>query len=267
MGTEETLEVARAGYRIVMACYSAQKAEPVRQRIMAESGNKEIEIRQINLADLSNVASFAQTLLDEGNHIDLLMNNAGTMETGRHYTVDDLERTVAVNYVGPYLLTRKLLPLMGQGTRIVNMASCSYFIGKIQFPEFFTEGRRGFFQRILVYSNSKMAVTMFTQELARRIKDQGITVNSADPGVVNTEIIRMQMFFDPITDLVFRPFIYTPRQGADTAIRLLLDGDKEGETGGFWRGNKKVHLPKRATNEDKVKELWDKTEEIVRKWL
>ena len=72
-------------------------------------------------------------------------------------------------------------------------------------------------------SNTKLAITLFTLDLARRVKGKGTTVNASDPGVVNTEIIRMQMFFDPLTDLFFRPFIRTPRQGADTAIRLLLD--------------------------------------------
>ena len=57
------------------------------------------------------------------------MNNAGTMETGRHITEDGLERTVSVNYVAPYLLTRKLIPLMEKGSRIVNMVSCTYAIG------------------------------------------------------------------------------------------------------------------------------------------
>ena len=64
------------------------------------------------------------------------------METGLHITEDGLERTVSVNYVGPYLLTRLLLPLMGEGTRIVNMVSCTYAIGKLDFPDFFLWGER-----------------------------------------------------------------------------------------------------------------------------
>lgn len=69
------------------------------------------------------------------------MNNAGTMETGRHITEDGLERTVSVNYVAPYLLTRKLIPLMEKGSRIVNMVSCTYAIGRLDFPDFFHLGR------------------------------------------------------------------------------------------------------------------------------
>ena len=98
------------------------------------------------------------------------------------------------------------------------------------------------------------------------IEPKGITVNAADPGVVSTEIIRMQMFFDPITDIVFRPIIRTPRQGADTAIRLLLDEDKAGLTGGFWRSNRQLKMRKYKEH-PKMQELWERTEEIVRPFL
>ena len=77
------------------------------------------------------------------------------METKRRITEDGLERTVSVNYVAPYLLTRKLLPLMGEGSRIVNMVSCTYAIGKLNFPDFFLRGKKGAFWRIPIYSNTK----------------------------------------------------------------------------------------------------------------
>ena len=66
---------------------------------------------------------------------------------------------------------------------------------------------------------------MFTINLAARIRERGIVVNAADPGVVSTNIITMHMWFDPLTDIFFRPFIRTPKQGAATAIHLLLDED------------------------------------------
>lgn len=100
------------------------------------------------------------------------MNNAGTMETGLHITEDGLERTVSVNYVGHYLLTRKLLPLMGKGSRILNMVSCTYAIGKLDFPDFFIKGKKGSFWRIPVYSNTKLALTLFTFDLAERLKER-----------------------------------------------------------------------------------------------
>jgi NAD(P)-dependent dehydrogenase (short-subunit alcohol dehydrogenase family) len=196
------------------------------------------------------------------------MNNAGTLETGLHTTVDGLERTVSVNYVGPYLLTRLLLPLMGKGGRIVNMSSCSYVLGKLQFPEFFQRGRKGFWQRILVYANTKLAVTLFSFDLAKRVKGKGITVNVADPGVVNTKIIHLQnKLLDPLADIFFRPFIRTPRQGAETAIHLMFDAESDGQTGTFCRSNKVVKLGDKYVHHKQMQELWDETEKLVQNFL
>ncbi len=267
MGYEETKAVAQAGYHVIMACYSPKLAEQKRLQLVEETGNQNIEIMGVDLANLSAVKAFADQVKMKVEHLDLLMNNAGTMETGLHITVDGLERTVSVNYVGPYLLTRLLLPIMGQGSRIVNMASCVYLLGELNFPEFFLSGRKGTFWRIPVYSNTKLAITLFTMDLARRVKEKGITVNAADPGIVNTEIIRMQMFFDPLTDLIFRPCIRTPRQGADTAIHLLLDADKEGQTGTFNRSNHIVNVGRKYTEHRQMDELWSQTEEIVRPFM
>ena len=274
MGYEEAKEVALAGYHVVMACYSPTLAEPRREQLLRETGLPEesVEILGIDLANLSTVRAFAETIKArlEANpalSLQLLMNNAGTMETGRHYTVDGLERTVSVNYVGPYLLTRLLAPLMPRGARIVNMASCVYAIGHLDFPHFFNQGRKGSFWRIPIYSNTKLAITLFSLDLAERLRERGITVNAVDPGIVSTGIIRMQMFFDPITDLIFRPCIRTPRQGADTAIRLLLEEEKAGITGRFWFSNKDRNLSDKYYHHRQMNELWQLTEERVAQWL
>lgn len=267
MGYEETKAVAQKGYHTIMACYCPKLAMAKCKKMIEETGNPNIEVLGLNLADLASVRRFADEVKSRFEHLDLLMNNAGTIATGYEITVDGLERTVSVNYVGPYLLTRLLLPLMGQGSRIVNMASCVYRLGALDFPEFFERGRKGCFQRIHIYSNTKLAITLFTFELADRLRERGITVNAADPGVVSTGIIRMQMFFDPLTDIFFRPFIRTPRQGADTAIRLLLDEDKAGLTGTFSRSNRVRDLGEKYQHHKQRQELWERTEEIVKEYL
>lgn len=213
MGMEETRAMAQAGYHTIMACYCPAKAQEKCEKLKKETGNDNIEVMGIDLANLQTVRNFADTIKERFGRVDRLMNNAGTLETGQHFTVDGLERTISVNYVGPFLLTRLLLPLMPEGARIVNMASCVHPLGRLNFPHFFEKGCKGCFMRIWPYSNSKLAITLFTFELAKRIKKLGITVNAVDPGIVDTGIIRMQMFFDPITDLIFRPVIRTPLQG------------------------------------------------------
>ena len=267
MGTEITRAVARAGYRVVMACYNPEKAEVRRRLLVEETGNADIEVRGIDLASLESVAAFANRLLEQGEPLALLMNNAGTMETGLHITDDGLERTVSVNYVGPYLLTRKLLPLMGEGSRVVNMVSCTYAIGRLDFPDFFLRGKKGAFWRIPIYSNTKLALTLFTIDLARRVKDRGIVVNAADPGIVSTDIITMHMWFDPLTDILFRPFIRTPRKGAATAISLLLDEEAGRRSGTLNVSCRPKHLSEKYLHHWQMGELWNRTEIVVEKWL
>ena len=267
MGTEITRAVAQAGYRVVMACYHPETGNGACEQLNAEAGNAESEGVPLGLSSLASVAAFADRLLQQGERIELLMNNAGTLETGLHITGDGLERTVSVNYVGPYLLTRKLLPLLGEGSRVVNMVSCTYAIGHLDFPDFFLRGRKGSFWRIPIYSNSKLALTLFTLDLAQRVKERGIVVNCADPGIVSTKIISMHMWFDPLTDIFFRPFIRTPRQGADTAIRLLITPEGGQRTGMLHASGKPKALSEKFTRHPQMAELWQRTEEIVASWL
>lgn len=267
MGAEITRAVADAGYHVVMACYSCEKGETKRRSLLEEKEGRSLEVLSVDLAVMASVATFAEILLKRGKPVALLMNNAGTMETGLHQTVDGLERTVSVNYAGPYLLTRKLLPLLGEGSRIVNMVSCTYAMGRLDFPEFFYRGRKGSFLRIPIYSNTKLALLLFTFELADRVRERGITVNAADPGIVSTDMIRMDMWFDPLTDLFFRPFIRTPRQGASTAIGLLLDKKREGQTGMFHVNNHPKCLSEKYIHHPQRLELWEETEKKMEKWL
>ena len=260
MGTEITRAVAQAGYRIIMLCYTASKGEERKKQLILETGNTDIEMVRIDLSSMESVTKVAETLKEKVTSLDLLMNNAGTMATHYTQTDDGFERTVAVNYLAPFLLTRKLIPLMHKGSRIVNMVSCTYAIGKVG-PNFFEKGTEGSFWRIPIYSNTKFALWLFTRQLALELKDKGITVNAADPGIVSTNIISMHMWFDPLTDLLFRPLIRTPRQGADTAIRLLLNSEYEGKTGGMYASGKKRKLKTKYINHPQMESLWKTTEQ------
>ena len=260
MGFEEAKAVAAKGFHTIMACHHPKDAEEKRQEIIRETGNENVEIIGIELANLSDVRRFADEIKARFDHLDLLMNNAGTIQTGFHVTPDGIEHTVSVNYVGPYLLTRLLLPLMGEGSRIVNMASLTYWMGRVDFPEFFTRGRKKSFHRIHIYCNTKLAITLFTFHLANLLKDKGITVNAADPWMVSTNIIRMHIpVVDFLADIFFRPLIRTPRQGADMAIRLLLDEDKAGQTGTFNRSNRIIDVGDKYYHHKQMQELWDRT--------
>lgn len=263
MGTEITRAVAAAGYEVVMLCYDAGPGKTCRDKIAQETGNDRISVRQVDLSDMNSVRQIAEGLLRDDIPIRLLMNNAGTMCTHFQQTPEGLERTVAVNYVAPYLLTRLLLPLMHEGTRVVCMVSCTYAIGKIT-PEFFTRGKKGSFWRIPIYSNTKLALWLFVRKLALLVQERGITVNAADPGIVSTNIIRMDMWFDPLTDIFYRPFIRTPKQGAATAVHLLLDELPKGTTGKMFASCRERNLAEKYLNHPQMDSLWDDTESYLR---
>lgn len=262
MGQVITLALAQANFSVIMACLDPEKAISVCKRIREESGNEDIEVRAINLASLSSVYTFTEQLLKEGRTISRLINNAGILTTKIRKTEDGLETIVSINYVAPYLLTRRLTPLMQPGSRIINTVSCTYAIGKIE-DQFFEKGKNGTFFRIPVYGNTKLALLLFTQELARRVQEKGITVYAADPGIVSTNMITMQAWFDPLTDLLFRPFIKTAAQGASTAVSLALVEKIKEESGGCYANCKPKNVPKRIRNHPVQKSLWNDTEQ----WL
>lgn len=266
MGSEITKAVAMAGYHVIMVCYTSFKGEEKKSRIILDTGNEDIEVVQADLSSMESVVDAVDKIKDKTPSVELLMNNAGTMCTHYVRTEDGFEHTVAVNYLAPYLLTRRLLPIMHEGSRIVNMISCTYAIGKIG-PHFFTKGREGSFFRIPVYSNTKLALWLFTRELSERVKSRGITVNAADPGIVSTNIIRMDEWFDPLTDIFFRPFIRTPRQGAETAIRLLLDEQFGNLTGRMFASSKEKKVSEKYMHHPQTKELWNMTEQNLGRFL
>lgn len=266
MGSEITKAVAMAGYHVIMVCYTSFKGEEKKSRIILDTGNEDIEVVQADLSSMESVVDAVDKIKDKTPSVELLMNNAGTMCTHYVRTEDGFEHTVAVNYLAPYLLTRRLLPIMHEGSRIVNMISCTYAIGKIG-PHFFTKGREGSFFRIPVYSNTKLALWLFTRELSERVKGRGITVNAADPGIVSTNIIRMDEWFDPLTDIFFRPFIRTPRQGAETAIRLLLDEQFGNLTGRMFASSKEKKVSEKYMHHPQTKELWNMTEQNLGRFL
>ena len=267
MGFEITKALAQADYPIIMVCKNLEKATLKRSQIIKETGNSQIEIEHLNLASLQEVKNFSERIKQKEIKIGLLMNNAGMMPCHYSKTEDGFEETVSVNYLGTVLLTCLLEDCMIQGSRIVNMISLTYKYGQLDFDDFFTHGKKGKFSRLSIYSNTKLALTLFTLKYAESVKSKGITVNAADPGIVSTPIIRMDKWFDVFTDCFYRPLIRTPRQGADTAIRLLLNPEYEAQTGNCYKNGKKINLEPSFQNHVLKEELWQRTGDIIKKFM
>ena len=263
MGQVHVRTTVKAGYEVVMGCHHPEKGQAVRDRLAAETGGN-ITMLPLNLASFNSILAFVEEVKNRFGHVDLLLNNAGTLLHHAGQTEQGIEKTVGVNYLGHYLLTRQLLPIIPAGSRIVNMVSLTIRYGKID-HDIFTPVDEKHFNRFRTYSDSKLALLYFTLDLADELKDKGILVNCADPGIVSTNIIRQgNVVVNKLCDWFFRPIIYQPAKGASTMLHLALTPDLN-VTGKCYANKKEVKLKRSMIDNPYRKQLHDKTEELIRK--
>ena len=262
MGTAITKTVVNAGFHVVMACRNMEKAAKVKDKLEKETGAT-IDLQELDLASVASVLRFADEMKSRYTRIDLLLNNAGTLCHFPKETVDHLEYTVGVNYFGHYVLSYELLPLMGEGTRVVSMVSLTYRFGVIR-DTLFTPRTKADFNRFTTYSDSKLALLYFTLDAAEAWKDKGIKVNCADPGIVDTEIITMgNKVVDTMCNLLFRPIIRKPLKGAASLLHLALSEETKDLTGQCFASKKPVTISSKVLNNPRRQWLHEKTEELL----
>lgn len=265
MGSIHTRALAEAGYEVIMACYDTKVAMPTYEQIKNQT-HGDIHLMQVNLADLQSVVQFADEVKSRFSSLRILLNNAGVLCHHAQVSPNGIEYTMAVNYLGHYVLDNLLLPIMGQGTRIVSMVSLAYKYGKID-KFFFSPKQEQNFNRFSAYANSKLALYYFTLEAAKAWKERGISINCADPNIVSTEIIRQgNIVVDKLCDWFFRPLINTPKQGAATMLKIALSPEIEGITGCYFKNEKVIpHRRRLYKNVKQQKLLMEMTNNILEK--
>lgn len=254
MGRIHTRTLAEAGYEVVMACYDLDVAKPVRDEIAAYTHN-DIHLMQVDLADLHSVVAFCDKVKSEFPSLQVLLLNAGVLSSKCRTSADNIEYTVAVNYLGHFTLTNLLLPIMGAGTRIVCMISLAYALGNIK-TDFFAPKTVRKYNRFKSYGNSKLALYYFMLDASQTWKDRGICFNAADPDIVSTNIIRLDnVVADKLCDWFFRPLINTPEEGAKTMLEAALNPEFQNVTGCVFNKGKIAKHKKRFYNNIKQREL------------
>ncbi|HTY94860.1 MAG TPA: SDR family NAD(P)-dependent oxidoreductase [Steroidobacteraceae bacterium] len=218
IGTVTSLELARAGYEVVMLCRNVAAANLLADRITQQPGNGRVAVVHCDLADLASVRTAARAVLGAYPRIDRLINNAGIVSTRRRFSVDGHELTFATNHLGPFLLTRLLLPALGPAARIITVSSKVHYQGRMDLDS--VDDRRARYSAIAAYARSKLANVLDTFALARQLAGSGISVNCLHPGVVATNLL--PAWLNLIRPL-FKRFILTPEQGARTTLYLALD--------------------------------------------
>lgn len=262
MGMATARALLDEGATVIMLCRSEKRGKEAYEEL-TKDGNSRTYLILCDLGDYGSIRNFVKQVKESFTRIDILVNNAGFISLDRQETKEGLERQFGINHVGHFLLTTELLDLMGEGSRIVNVASGAHKTGKIHFDDI--NLHKGF-NVIKAYSQSKLANVLFTRELARRVKDRGITVNCCHPGAVATNIgIDRDTGFGRTVTRLLKPFFQTPAQGASTAIFLATDESVKDITGEYFYKCKIAKSSKRSKDMELAKRLFEFSEQLVQK--
>jgi NAD(P)-dependent dehydrogenase (short-subunit alcohol dehydrogenase family) len=267
LGLATATELARKGHSIVMAVRNAAKGETAAAEVRAAVPNANVRVVPLDLASLASIRSFAGALVAEYPQLELLVNNAGITMKSRTTTTDGFETTFGVNHLGHFLLTNLLHdPLAAAGglARVVVVASDAHKMarGGLNFDDLQSTGK---YSPLRVYGASKLANILFTREIARRWKADGITVNAVHPGFVATRLGRDGDGgrLGDIAMILGKPFARTPAQGARTSVFVATAPELASVTGEYFANEKRATPNTAACDDTAAARLWEVSTGLV----
>ncbi|HEX7854165.1 MAG TPA: oxidoreductase [Sphingobium sp.] len=277
LGFEVALALSRAEATVILAGRDEHKGKTALREIRTHVRSANLAFAQVDLADLSSVALFADRLLRQGVVPHILVNNAGIMSPPvRKTTQDGFEMQFGVNYLGHFAMTLRLLPALARagGARVVNVTSLAHHPGRIGFDDL--QGERTY-KPGLAYCQSKLAQAIFARELQRRCSESALDIVSvaAHPGFAKTSIFENSSGAGSLVTIISK-FMVGPILGhsaASGALSLLygatdpavVKGALYGPTGLFgMKGPPGVSAyASHALDTDVAARLWVESEKMT----
>jgi NAD(P)-dependent dehydrogenase (short-subunit alcohol dehydrogenase family) len=253
IGKISALTLAAQRAHVIVHGRNKEKVVRVVKELSIITNNKTIEGFTADLSSLDLVRRFAQDILGKHEAIDVLINNAGVGFADPRYSQDEYELRFAVNYLAPFLLTHLLLPALQKAapSRIVNVSSAGQ--SPVNFSDVMLEKS---FNSTTAYNQSKLALIMFTIDLAEQLKNQKITVNSLHPGTyLDTNMVRAAGI---------SPW-GKPETGADAVVFLATAPQLESVTGKYFNITKEARALDQAYDEKARRKLRETTLELIEK--
>lgn len=267
IGLETAVGLARLGAHVVITARNRAKGEAALADIKNRSESDNVELMLADFASLESIRSFAQEFDAKHGRLDVLVNNAGGINTSRSETMDGFETTFGVNHLGYFLVTNLLLGTLKASApaRIVSVSSGAHLRVKgIDFDDLNAEQS---YSGMGVYGKSKLANVLFTYELSRRLEGSGVTANCLHPGVVRSGFGQNN---GGLIALVFKsaytlmtPFTKSNAQGAETSIYLASSREVEGVTGKYFADSKETPSSPASHDEEAAKRLWGVSEQMT----
>ena len=231
IGLETAKLLVAAGHHVLMHGRNAKKLKAAQKALLANGGAGRIDTYKADLGSMKDVGALAKSVVKDHSKLDVLINNAGVFKTNDPITKDGLDVRFAVNALAPYLLTQELLPLLGDGSRIINVSSAAQAPVNLSV----LSGRQRA-SDMEAYSQSKLAITSWSHTMGEQYKKKGSgpMVLAVNPGSLLGSKMVKEGFGIPGKDLGI---------GADILYRAALD-DEFANAGGLYYDNDKQRLNK-----------------------
>ena len=264
IGRATALGLARLGATVVIVGRDAEQCIRARDEIRSASANASVSYLTMDLGSLASVRSGAAELARRFPAIHVLVNNAGVVVARRAVSPEGFEMTLAVNHLGPFLLTNLLLPLLQAGapSRVITVTSMFHRLGRIAFDELGAGGR---YRPLRAYNQSKLANVLFTRSFARRLAGSGVSATCVDPGLVRTDLLRDSAWWNPRwLQVIWRRFLLRP----DTAARRVIHAATSAEVAEvsgvcFGKSGRIVRTSARSRDEAVGERLWRESARLV----
>src|SRR3989441_4784665 len=262
IGKAASLVLAKMGATLVMVARNRERGEAARSEIVTKSGNNSIELLLADLSSLESVRQLVAEFRKKYSKLHVLINNAGLFNQRRRLTTDGYENTFATNYLAPFLLTNLQLPILKAGapSRIINVSSVGHYNGHINFDDLDLENNYGGWK---AYGQSKLALVLFTHELAKKLQGTRVTVNAVHPGTVATNIWSRPLGAVGFVMALPKLFMLSPQRGGETIVYLASSDEAEGLNGEYL-GKLKVKKSSDESYDDEIAQrLWDVSEKLT----
>src|SRR5947209_19237982 len=262
IGKVTARELAHTGATVLLVSRSRAKGEATQAAIKQATGNQHVELLVADLSVLEDVRRLAAAFQHTHRHLHLLVNNAGAAYPRRTLTSEGFEATLAVNYLAPFLLTELLLDTLKASApaRIVNVSSAQHATVSIEFDNLQGENK---YAHLRNYSQAKLALLLWTYELARRLEGTGVSVNALHPGVTASNFPAGMIGPAAWAMKLSRPFLLTPEKGAQTTLYLATSPQVEGVTGKYFVKSQEKPSSSRSYDQTVGSRLWEATEQLV----
>ncbi len=256
IGLETARGLAQLGAHVLMLGRSTAKLNSAVRDIRQSTGSEQLTPITCDLGSQRAIRNAAGDIARLHPHLHVLVNNAGVYTRSRSVTEDGVETQLAVNHLGPFLLTHLLLEALraAGAARIVNVASQVEGSGRIAFDDINGEKH---YDSLAAYCQTKLANVLFTYELARRLEGSDVTVNCLHPGVVATKLLNDFSGRPRAFQVVDRLRYIGPAVGAETSVFLASSSEVEGVTGRYYRSSRVAESSLASRDVGLQRRLWN----------